>query len=193
MFSFYYPEGDDPGLYRNEILERLSQMSAMAKAEDITLCHENEKAIYGDNAERCLDILTHVPGLKGIFDPANFIQVGQNTLEAWKMLSPYIVYMHIKDALPNGTVVPAGEGEGHVKEILSMFRAQGGVHVTVEPHLKVFTGFEKLEKPEKSEKSEKKDDSRSIVGERTAVHEEGFPDSDSAFDAAVAALRRILQ
>lgn len=182
MFSFYYPEGDDPEIYRNEILERLGLMSEMAKAEEITLCHENEKAIYGDNAERCLDILTHVPGIRGVFDPANFVQVGQDTLSAYKQLAPYIFYMHIKDALPDGRVVPAGKGAGHVKEILSSFREQGGTHVTVEPHLHVFSGLGNLEK----------EGARSAVGEPAADHEEGWPDSDSAFDAAVAALREMI-
>ena len=66
-----------------------------------------------------------MPELKGIFDPANFIQCGQDTLEAWEMLHPYIKYLHIKDAKADGMVVPAGAGIGQLKTILDDFRAKG--------------------------------------------------------------------
>ena len=50
---------------------------------DIVLCHENEKGIYGDVASRCLEIHRAIPEIKAVFDPANFIQSGQETLSAW--------------------------------------------------------------------------------------------------------------
>lgn len=176
-FSFYYPKGTKPEQYRNEIIDRLSLMAELAEKEGIALCHENEKAIYGDNADRCLDLLTHVRGLHGIFDPANFIQCGQDTMEAWEKLAPYIHYLHIKDATPEGRVVPVGKGVGHVKEILEAYCALGGNSVTVEPHLKVFSGLQNLEKD----------------GARTQISAEdgGYPNSDAAFDAACHALREL--
>ena len=45
----------------------------------------------------------------------------------------YVEYLHIKDALAGGQVVPAGKGDGHVPEILRRYRAQGGRVLTVEP------------------------------------------------------------
>jgi len=87
--------------------------------------------------------------------------------------------MHIKDALfRDGSVVPAGRGDGHVKEILDAFLAQGGADLTVEPHLTVFDGLKGLER---------KGD-RSIVGGGSFV----FSSADEAFDAACAALRGLL-
>ena len=174
-FSFYYPANTDPALYRNEIIDRLSRMAEMAEKEGIALCHENEKAIYGDNADRCADLLTNVRGLKGVFDPANFVQCGQDTLAAWKKLAPWIHYLHIKDALADGRVVPAGKGIGNVRAILEDYRKRGGQEVTIEPHLKVFQGLQALEK----------DGARSEVGGLV----ESYPTGDAAFDAACAALR----
>jgi len=145
LFSFFMPGNEEPEKYHDEVIRRLKAMVEAAKDSGIDLCHENEKDIYGDIAKRCLEIHKEVPELKGIFDPANFIQCGQDTLEAWEMLHPYIKYLHIKDAKENGMVVPAGAGIGNLREIVNKFRAQGGENVTIEPHLTVFEGLRDLE------------------------------------------------
>ena len=177
MFSFYMPEGEDPAKYRGQVMDQLHAMVETAAGCGVDLCHENEKGIYGDNAARCLDVLTEVRELKGVFDPANFIQVGQKTPEAWEMLKAFIKYVHIKDALWDGRVVPAGKGEGHVPEIIKAFIAKGGVHLTVEPHLMTFGGLQALER--KGQKS--------ILGGKYV-----YNTSDEAFDAACNALKEIL-
>ena len=148
MFSFYIPEGEHPANYRDEVIERLNEMTAIAAKNDIILLHENEKGIYGDNASRCKEILSEVnsPNLKAVFDPANLIQCGQDTLEAYELLKPYIVYMHIKDAKKDGSVVPAGYGEGNVGAILKMLYENGYEgFLSLEPHLGSFKGLENLE------------------------------------------------
>lgn len=178
MFSFYMPEGEDPALYRDEVLERLSRMAEAAEGSGVLLCHENEKGIYGDLAPRCLDILTAVPQIRGIFDPANFIQSGQETLSAWEMLKPYIEYMHIKDALPDGNVVPSGCGAGNVPQIVREFIVMGGRHFTIEPHLTVFSGLGALER----------EGEKSGIGQVYA-----YESSDAAFDAACKAFATILE
>ena len=179
MFSFFLPAGKDPALFRNQVMDRLHRMVEVSAGSGIALCHENEKGIYGDVATRCLDVLTEVPELHGVFDPANFVQCGQDTLEAWEMLKDRINYMHIKDALfSDSSVVPAGKGDGHVGEVLHAFLARGGCDMTVEPHLAVFDGLKGLER---------KGD-RSIVGGGNYV----FSSNDEAFDAACSALKALL-
>ncbi|MBQ7782454.1 MAG: sugar phosphate isomerase/epimerase, partial [Oscillospiraceae bacterium] len=91
MFSFYVPSGDEER-YSEEVMNRLGKFISAAEGSGIILCHENEKGIYGDNAARCLEIHKRFSGLKAVFDPANFIQCGQDTKEAWKQLSPYVEY-----------------------------------------------------------------------------------------------------
>lgn len=176
MFSFYIPGGDDPARYRDEVMERLARMADAAEGSGVTLCHENEKGIYGDLAARCLDIHRSVPALGGVFDPANFIQCGQDTAKAWEMLKPHTTYMHVKDALWDGSVVPAGHGEGRVAEIIGDYIASGGTALTLEPHLRVFEGLSALERE----------------GGRSGVGEFVYESSDAAFDAAAMALREIL-
>jgi sugar phosphate isomerase/epimerase len=121
-------------------------MTQLAKDAGVTMCHENEKGIYGDTAERCLDILNAVPELSAIFDPANFIQCGVDTKMAWEMLGSKIKYLHIKDALADGHVVPAGEGIGNIPYIVEDFIKKGGNSFTVEPHLTVFAALKNLER-----------------------------------------------
>lgn len=151
MFSFYGPEGQESiGAYRGKVMEQLGQFVDYAAANGIVLLHENEKGIYGEMAEGCLDILKQFAGehFKAVFDFANFVQARQDTLEAFEMLKPYIAYIHVKDALlKDGSVVPAGYGDGNVKEILGRLKADGyRGYLSLEPHLSEFTGFSSLEK-----------------------------------------------
>lgn len=176
LFSFYLPGDKEPESFKEEVIRRLQQMVEAAKDSGIDLCHENEKGIYGDVAKRCLEIHQAIPELKGIFDPANFIQCGQDTLEAWELLHPYIKYLHIKDALESGMVVPAGAGIGNLQKIVDAFYAQGGRNVTIEPHLTVFEGLRELEGKDREIK----------------VAEFKYPDADTAFDVACNALKALL-
>lgn len=176
MFSFFMPENEDPDAYRNAVMDRLGAMAEVAAPTGIALCHENEKGIYGDIAARCLDILKTVPQLKCVFDPANFIQCGQDTLEAWKLLGDRVCYMHIKDAMADGFVVPAGKGVGNVKEIVKAYMGNGGKHFTIEPHLSLFDGLRDLEQE----------------GERSSVGLYHYPNNDVAFDAACSAFRELI-
>ena len=150
------------------VLSDLQQNLKIAKEYDIVLCHENEKGIYGDIPERCLEIHQALPSLKAVFDPANFVQCGQDTLQAWEMLHPYIKYMHIKDALADGAVVPPGQGIGNVAALLAKYAAQGGKVLSLEPHLTKFVGLSGLERE----------------GDTSEVGRIAFESKEAAFDFA---------
>lgn len=170
IFSFYVPK-ENPEHYSEEVMSRLQGFLTAAESSGIVLCHENEKGIYGDIASRCAEIHRNFPEIKAVFDPANFIQCSQDTKAAWEILAPYVEYMHIKDALADGSVVPAGKGVGNIPYILEHYR---GEVLTIEPHLSVFAGFEKLE--------------RESGG---AAEKYCYSSSGEAFDAAVTALKNL--
>ena len=176
LFSFYIPKGVDPASCRDTVLRRMDDFVTLAKPYAVTACHENEKGIYGDIAVRCLELHQNVPGLAAVFDPANFIQCGQDTLEGWELLKSYVNYMHIKDALPNGSVVPSGEGIGNVPVLLEKFAAQGGSLLSLEPHLSDFVGLKALERE----------------GEESIVGALSFESNEAAFDHAAKALRCLI-
>lgn len=149
MFSFYLPKDRDPGEFREEVLDRMGKMVEEAEKWDSVLLHENEKGIYGDNASRCKDLMDafYGPHFRAVFDFANFVEVGQQTLPAYENLKPYIEYVHVKDALmKEKKVVPAGRGDGHVKEILADLIGGGWKgFLSLEPHLTDFAGLAALE------------------------------------------------
>lgn len=148
IFSFYVEDGEQE-TYRDEVIRRMKEMTALAEKRGVILLHENEKGIYGDIAVRCLDVLKEVnsPNLRAVFDPANFIQCGQKTFpDAFEMLEDYVVYMHIKDAMESGKVVPAGYGAGEVQKIINCLKEKNYEgFLSLEPHLGSFEGLAALE------------------------------------------------
>jgi sugar phosphate isomerase/epimerase len=150
VFSFFMPEGEDPTTYRDEVLGRMGTLAKEAEDASIVLVHENEKNIYGDTPGRCLDILTEVdsPALRAAWDAANFVQCGVNHPygEGYEALRPYLEYVHVKDALSgSGRVVPAGEGDGEIRETISALHSSGfDGFFSLEPHLAssgTYSGF----------------------------------------------------
>jgi sugar phosphate isomerase/epimerase len=140
VFSFFLPPGEPPRRYRQQVIERMSALAAIAEENGLVLAHENEKEIYGDVPERCADLITAVdsPALRATFDPANFVQCGiQPHTDGYALLRPYLVYVQIKDALATtGAVVPAGEGDGQLRDTLAALAADGFAgFVSLEPHL----------------------------------------------------------
>ncbi len=156
IFSFYFSDGQSRDEYRDEVISRVQIMADLANESGIIPCLENEKGVYGDTAERMADVLSACSGLFCVFDPANYVQCGEDTLAAYDLLRDKVEYMHIKDALKDGIVVPAGEGDGNVVEILKKFALKYGVRVlSLEPHLKVFDGLSSLETDDTTEKNMK--------------------------------------
>lgn len=150
MFSFYLLKDCDHRDYESEVFERLGKFVEYAKANDAILLHENEKGIYGDRADTCRKLMDLFYGdnFKAIFDFANFVQCKQDTKEAYELLKPYIAYVHLKDAKwADGSVVPAGYGDGNVAFILNDLIGSGFTgFLSIEPHLFDFAGFASLEK-----------------------------------------------
>jgi sugar phosphate isomerase/epimerase len=156
IFSFFVP-GARHRACRDGVVRRLAAFAREAEQAHVTLALENESYVYGDTAERCLDLLEAVgsAALRMTFDPANFVQVGVRPYaEAWPLLKPYVVHVHIKDAVavdrsglpPYPERIPEerlmdsvrlpGEGQGEVRSLLHALSAEGyNGFLTVEPHL----------------------------------------------------------
>lgn len=173
VFSFYC-EGEALA-HRETVMERLCRLTEAAAGSGVLLCHENEKDIFGDTAERCRDICVSVPGIRAVFDPANFVQCGGDPLAAWEMLKDYTEYLHIKDADHDGANVPAGTGAGCLPEIIGRYCERGQRVLSLEPHLWSFTGLAELER-------------------NGAKHVKNQAKTQrAAFDLGVASLRKILE
>jgi sugar phosphate isomerase/epimerase len=149
VFSFFIPAGDQPELHRTKVIDQLAALTQIAVDHGLILAHENEKLIYGDIPERCADLIASVesPSLRATFDAANFVQCGVRPhAEGYEKLRPYLKYVQIKDAKAGtGEVVPAGEGDGEVRDTLSALIEDGfDGYLSLEPHLErggTFGGF----------------------------------------------------
>lgn len=167
MFSFFEAHAQ-----RDRVIDNLCRMVEVADSYGVGLYHENEKGIYGDVAERVLDIRENVKGLHFVYDPANFLQVGESADKTLPLLYAISDYFHIKDLVSaTGELVPAGEGDGQISRLAEMI--DHDTVMTVEPHLKIFGGYDKID------------------GEKMK-HKFHFESNRKAFDAAVGALKAIL-
>ena len=162
---------------RAEVICRLKLMAREAKKYGITLCHENESKIYGQMPREVLDILTSVPEIKGIFDPANYRMNDADVIEGITATFKNFEYMHVKDAIyEQQMIVPAGEGECKIGEIIDMINEHTDkvVYLTLEPHLHIFDAYKDI-------------DDHELRGKYT------FNNGREAFDCAVASLKKVLE
>ncbi len=167
MFSFHHATEA-----REEVLSRLCRMVEIAGDYGVGLYHENEKGIYGDIAARVQDIIDNVPGLYHVYDPANFLQVGEAAADTLRLFHDRADYFHIKDVIAaTGELVPAGHGDGDIHKLVADIKTDKVL--SVEPHLKIFDGYGQI------------DDTQ-------MKHKFHFQSNVEAFDAAVNALKAVL-
>lgn len=166
-FSFFHAYGE-----RNRVLDVCNAMAERAAALGVTLYHENEKEIYGDTAARVRELMAGLSGWKFVYDPANFIQVGERA-EDTLPLAAKCDYFHIKDVVAaTGELVPAGYGDGDIAGLIGYAKAD--TVLTVEPHLALFEGYAGIDHSEMKHKF--------------VYHSRG-----EAFDAAVGAIKGVLE
>ena len=84
-------------------------------------------------------------------------------------------YFHIKDVIAEThEIVPAGIGDGKIDRLVAMLPAEGEWVLTLEPHLSLFEGYAAIDNTEMKNK---------FV----------FKNNDESFDAATAALKKIIK
>lgn len=175
IFSFFVKE-EEKQAYRGEVLRRMNSLLDRAEQAGITLCHENESLIYGQNPPEVRDLLSSLPRLRGVFDAANFLMNDGDPMEGFEATLPSLDYLHIKDCISaKKCMVPVGEGEGRYEEILRYLSEHSGerITLTVEPHLRVFYGYNAIDRHDLKTGRD-------------------FSNGDDAFDCAVSALKELL-
>ena len=144
-----HPGGRAAGAHRQQVIDRMGALAEIAAERGIVLAHENEKEIYGDIPRAVRRPDRH----RRLARPAGHLRRGQlravrgpAARRRLRLLRPYLVYLQVKDALAaTGEVVPAGQGDGQVRETLAALRDSGFEgYVSLEPHLATagrFGGF----------------------------------------------------
>lgn len=168
MFSFFKAYDQE-----EKVFAYLREMVKIGKEYGVDMCHENEKDVFGDTAERVLKIMQNVEGLKYIYDPANYLQCGQSADETLAIFHSKTDYFHIKDVISKtGELVPAGYGDTKIKELVAKIDSEKVL--TLEPHLMEFDAYKSIDNTEMK-------------------HKFTFANGQEAFDAAVTALKNILK
>ena len=143
IFSYYPPEGRDwnstDGALKKEVFDRLGEQTRRAEKAGVRLFHENEHKIYGDSADRVLDLMKSVnsPALRAAYDAANYVFCGYDPWRGWELTREVTAHLHIKDWLAgaeHGSL--AGEGQGRIPDVIADAVARGyDGFATMEPHL----------------------------------------------------------
>ncbi|MGL5188688.1 MAG: sugar phosphate isomerase/epimerase family protein [Cetobacterium sp.] len=150
VFSFFLNK-ENKKKYENIIFEKIESFLKEVDGTDLVLLHENEKGIYGDDIESCLNLIEltkkNSNRFKLIFDPANFVQVGVSPLKAYQKLKRYVEYVHLKDAkYSSNENVLIGTGDGQIFEILRELKNDSYENfLSLEPHLTNFSTLQSLE------------------------------------------------
>ena len=123
---------------------------------NLLLIHENDAKYYGAYPENAKKLFAEFGGdhFKAAFDFANTVQIGFRAMDDWfPWLLPHLDTLHIKDAVAEtGKVVPAGEGDGQIRETFKYLKSEGWQGpLAIEPHLQFagerqgFSGPQKFE------------------------------------------------
>lgn len=139
IFSPQIPEGREEAMWP-DVLAFMRDMADRARAADVVLMHENDARFIGAFpkwAEKLFDALGS-PHFRAVYDFANGVPLGFRPMKGWfPWLLPHLESVHIKDAKADGSVMPAGEGEGQMRETLEYLIGEGwSGTLSLEPHLK---------------------------------------------------------
>lgn len=141
-----YPNADPPweeGQWRAEVIRRMKVLAGLAEEGGVFLVHENCNGWGGLGPRQSLELLEEVgsANLKLVFDTGNPVHYGQDAWEYYEGVRDQVIYVHIKDYyLPehkgDERACHAGEGVGHVREILRDLLSRGyRGGISIEPHI----------------------------------------------------------
>lgn len=146
MFAYFrFVAPSEREEFRNDVLDRLKALKELARGCGITLLHENERGIFGEYAAQNVDLAVTLAdetfGL--IFDPSNYVQAGEDALVSWRLVKPWVRYLHIKDSVYargfDDEANPhrlAGSGDARLKELFDEISATDFAgYFSIEPHL----------------------------------------------------------
>jgi sugar phosphate isomerase/epimerase len=137
IFSYYNKENAPHLQWMAQSLSRLEILRDEAKKLGLVLYHENERHIFGDLGDDVLQIAAlRDANFKLIFDFDNFQQSGEDVWATWQKLAAHTDSFHLKDSTSENKHVPAGMGNGRIREIVAdaVKRSWSGP-VAIEPHL----------------------------------------------------------
>ena len=176
MFSFFIPQGEDPESCFDEVVRRVSALRRLRRGKRRALLPRKRKGHLRRHARPRAEAACGRAGLRCVFDPANYIQCGDDPAVNFKGARPDD-RLHARQgrAVRGRLGRPAGEGDGSVPQILAALAETGKPYIlTIEPHLFDFNGLSALQDEE-------------------LTHKRVYRSGEEAFDAAADALHAICE
>jgi len=128
--------------WKAEALRRVGELVKTAEDGGIMIAHENCTGWASESPANTLEMLETIgsPALGLIYDTANPLQHGKNSMEFATGLKDHVDYLHIKDWKlvdgGHGHGVWPGEGDSEVREQLALVFGTGyDGFVSIEPHI----------------------------------------------------------
>lgn len=103
-----------------KIVSRFDKPVKLLEKEDMTLVIEFDPSVFATNAQKVVKVVKEInsPYVKALWDPGNDIYDPDGEVpypDGYNIIKPYMVHMHLKDAmkLQDGKIagVPIGEGQ----------------------------------------------------------------------------------
>ncbi len=139
-----YPgDGRPEPAWAAEVLRRFRALTDRAAELDVVLVHENCSGWAGTSAANARALLEAVdsPHLRALFDIGNPVAHGYDGLAYLAEVLPWVVHVHVKDAVADGAevrFVEPGAGQARVTECLDLLDSAGYPGVfSAEPHVAV--------------------------------------------------------
>ncbi|HET9570260.1 MAG TPA: sugar phosphate isomerase/epimerase family protein [Bacteroidales bacterium] len=143
MFSFFSPENGSIDDYKDEVVDRIKQMAALAEKEGVILTQENDTWTYGHSASKCVELIqaVHSPAFYLTYDPANFV-FGEKEVDSintcWSIMKPWVNHVHIKDWILGSLDIGSlpGNGDAQIEPLIKELAAEKYEgFLTLEPHM----------------------------------------------------------
>ncbi|MEM8485900.1 MAG: sugar phosphate isomerase/epimerase [Bacteroidota bacterium] len=143
VIAFAFDGCDNAPANRLHVLRAFEQIAEQAAAADLVVAFENEPAFWIDRPDSSVALLEEIghPALRINWDPANLHWSGQKPdAEAFAILAPYLVNVHVKDYTPDDEAepwCPLGEGIVPWATLLPDLAGHKKIkHLTIETHCK---------------------------------------------------------
>ncbi len=128
--------------WKSEALRRLRELAKMAEGSGVMLAHENCSGWASEGPAETIEMLDTIdsPALTALYDTANPLSRGQDSMAYVRGVKDRAAYVHVKDwkIEPDGSghgVYP-GEGDSVLRQQLAeLFNAGYDGFISIEPHI----------------------------------------------------------
>lgn len=128
----------------DKIIYHYSEILEILEREDITVALESDPSVNATNAATLVQVIKGVNSarVKGLWDPGNDIYDPEGEIpypDGYEIIKPYMVHMHLKDAMKNAegkiSGVPIGEGQvNYRKQFSELIKSGYNGYVVLETH-----------------------------------------------------------